>query len=804
MAKSLVIVESPAKARTIKKYVGPGFDVMASVGHVMDLPKKELGVNIEEGFEPTYEVIHGKKKVIKEIKRASEGAQNIYLAPDPDREGEAIAWHIASEIGKEGKKVHRVLFNEITKRGVLEAMKSAGGLNQNKFEAQQARRILDRLVGYQISPILWDKVKKGLSAGRVQSVAVRLICEREAEIRAFVQEEYWSIHALLAGDVPPPFEAKLMRVGGKKAEIKDEKGAQAILGLLDGQTFKVLSIEKKEKKRHPAPPFITSRLQQEASRKLRFTASRTMKTAQRLYEGKEIGEGELVGLITYMRTDSTRIADEALHEARGLISDRFGPDYLPEKPRRFKSRKGAQDAHEAIRPTSVGYLPEKVKPFLDKDEYALYELIWKRFIASQMNPALFDAQAVDIEAGTCLFRATGSVMKFPGFIKVYQEGRDDEAGEDEGEKILPELRIAQILDLLEIRPDQHFTQPPPRFTEATLIRELEEKGIGRPSTYASILGNIQSREYVLRETGRFKPTDLGILITDLLVESFPDVLNVEFTASMEEMLDLVEEGKKGWVEILETFYQPFKKNLDHAKVNMRDLRKEGVPTDIACEKCGKMMSIRWGSNGEFLACSGYPTCRNTGDFARDEEGKISLVEPVHVDEVCDKCGKPMTVKRGRFGEFLACTGYPDCRNTMAMAKDRIDDPEEVDVPCTACGGRMVVKRSSRGGRFLACENYPKCRNTESYRIGVKCPQDDCDGDLVERRSKKGKIFFSCSRYPECKFASWNKPVEGTCPECGSVYLVEKADKSGRSFVACPEKGCSFKKDGSEPPEPEGS
>ncbi|MFC1888581.1 type I DNA topoisomerase, partial [Thermodesulfobacteriota bacterium] len=726
------------------------------------------------------------------------------LAPDPDREGEAIAWHIASEIGREGKKVHRVLFNEITKRGVIEAMKSAGSLNRNKFEAQQARRILDRLVGYQISPILWDKVKKGLSAGRVQSVAVRLICEREAEIRAFVQEEYWTIHAVLEGEAPPPFEAKLTRIGQEKAEIKDEKGAREILELLDGKSFKVLSIEKKEKRRNPAPPFITSRLQQEASRKLRFSASKTMKIAQRLYEGKEIGEGELVGLITYMRTDSTRIAEEALHEARDLISDRFGPDYLPTKPRRFRSRKGAQDAHEAIRPTSVGYTPEKVKQFLDKEEYALYELIWKRFIASQMNPALFDAQAVDIEAGSCLFRATGSVMKFPGFIKVYQEGRDDEPAEDEGEKILPELKVSQVLDALEIRPEQHFTQPLPRFTDATLIRELEEKGIGRPSTYATILGNIQNRKYVLQEKRRFRPTDLGILITDLLVENFPDVLNVEFTASMEEMLDLVEEGKKGWVEILEAFYQPFKKDLDSAKVNMRDLRREGVPTDIACEKCGKMMSIRWGSNGEFLACSGYPECRNTGDFNRDEDGKISFAEPVQVDEVCDKCGSPMTIKRGRFGEFLACTGYPECRNTMTMAKDRVEDSEEVDVECTACGGRMVVKRGSRGGRFLACEKYPKCRNTESYKIGVKCPQDGCDGDLVERSSKKGKIFFSCSRYPDCKFASWNKPVEGSCPKCGSACLVERVDKSGRNYLACPEKGCRFKKEASEPPESEGS
>src|SRR5262245_12079808 len=590
MAKNLVIVESPAKAKTLGKYLGRDYQVKASIGHVMDLPKSKLGVDIENDFAAEYHVIQGKAKVLDEIKKAAQDKENIYLAPDPDREGEAIAWHIAQKLGKRKRNVHRVLFNEITKKAVLEALKNPGKLDRNRFDAQQARRILARLVGYKLSPLLWDKVRRGLSAGRVQSVAVRIIAEREREIRAFTPEEYWTVEARLEGAEPPPFSARLVEVGGEKLDKQLRLDARArvdeVLRGLDRGTWTVTKVERKERRRHPTPPFITSRLQQEASRKLGFQPSRTMRIAQRLYEGVELGDEGSVGLITYMRTDSTRLSGEAIGAARDYIKGRYGDTYLPESPNVYRSKKDAQDAHEAIRPTAMEYDPETVARWLDKDELALYTLIWNRFVASQMESAVYDATAVDIESGNCRFRATGQILKFDGFIRVYTEGRDDEQRDpEEAEGQLPPLAEGETLRLLELVPEPHFTQPPPRFTQATLIKELEEKGIGRPSTYANIMGTILNKEYVLEdEQRRLKPTELGFLVTDLLVESFPDVLNVEFTAGMENELDAIEEGEEHYVDALRRFWQPFAQDLEKAEVEMRDVKREARPTGRACEK----------------------------------------------------------------------------------------------------------------------------------------------------------------------------------------------------------------------------
>ncbi len=708
MGKSLVIVESPAKARTIKKFLGRDFNVLASVGHIKDLPKSRLGVDIEAGFKPHYVTIKGKAKTIAELKKAGKSAEKIYLAPDPDREGEAIAWHIADEVDKERKRTFRVLFNEITEKAVKEAIAHPTTLDRRKYEAQQARRILDRLVGYQVSPLLWEKVRRGLSAGRVQSVAVRRIVEREREIEAFVPEEYWSITAELeGGKEKTPFGAKLTKKNNKKIEIKNKEEAGAVLKELDGASFVVSEIEKKERKRNPPAPFTTSTLQQEAARKLGFTAKKTMLIAQRLYEGVDIGEEGPVGLITYMRTDSTRISEEAVEAARGFILERYGPEYLPKKPKVYRTKKKTQDAHEAIRPTYFKYTPEKVKKYLTRDQWRLYQLIWNRFIACQMNPAVIDQTRVLISAGGYTFVATGSTVRFPGFTAVYEEGRDVE---EEKEEKLPELSKGETLELKKLVPRQHFTQPPPRFTEATLVKELEEKGIGRPSTYAAILSTIQERGYVVKEGKALKPTELGFLVTDLLVKSFPRILDVEFTAHMEEELDMIEEGRLKWVNAIEEFYGPFRESLEKAKSEMKNVKTEEVPTDIECELCGRKMVIRWGRKGKFLACPGYPECKNTRDFTTDEEGRIVVREREEETRGwCPECGKPMVVKEGRFGRFLACSGYPECKTTMPLS------------------------------------------------TGIKCQAEGCDGELVERRTKKGRIFYSCSRYPECKYATWKLP-----------------------------------------------
>jgi len=745
MSRSLLIVESPAKVRTIKKYLGPEFEVKASVGHIKDLPKSKLGIDIENDFEPTYEVISEKKKVISEMKKAAKKADTILLAPDPDREGEAIAWHVASEIGG-NKNIYRVLFNDLTKKTVIAAINNPLQLNINKYEAQQTRRILDRLVGYQISPLLWEKVRRGLSAGRVQSVAVRIICDREAEIRAFVSEEYWNIAAVLEGKTPPPFEARLTRIGSKKLKLVNEAQTKDLLDELKNASFVVKKVERKEVKRSPAPPFTTSKLQQDASRRLRFTAKKTMSVAQKLYEGISLGEEGPVGLITYMRTDSVRVTQEALEDARMYIKDNYGDTFLPPKARFFKSSKSSQDAHEAIRPTATAHAPKKIKQYLKNDEFLLYQLIWNRFIASQMNPAVFDQTGIDIEAGRCLFRAQGSVMKFPGFSIVYTESRENENTDhvQSASSMLPEVSAGEELSLVSLDPQQSFTQPPPRFSEATLVKELEEKGIGRPSTYATIISTIQNRKYATITKGRFHPTELGTIVNELLVENFPNIMDVQFTASMENMLDMIEDGELTRLKTLKDFYIPFKSELEKAGEEMKNVKREEIPTDLTCDKCGSPMVIKWGKNGKFLACSNYPECKNTGNIAQDENGEISKMEAQTTDIICDLCGRNMVIKEGRFGRFLGCSGYPECKNTKPLD------------------------------------------------TGVKCPQEGCDGNLCERRSKKGKTFFGCSNYPNCTYALWDKPVPEECPVCGHPFLVEKHSRGKGVIKMCPNKECGYK------------
>lgn len=757
--RSLLVVESPAKARTIGKYLGSKFTVKASVGHVKDLPKSKIGVDVDNDFEPEYVVIRDKKKVISEIRKAAKESDTVYLAPDPDREGEAIAWHIAEEIKDINPNIKRVLINEITRKGVAAALERPTELDLDKTNAQQARRILDRLVGYEISPILWKKVRRGLSAGRVQSVAVRLLCEREEEIAAFIPDEYWSVDCECSGPKPPPFAAKIWRWDGERAAPKTEAEATEIATELRGGSAAVVSIEKKERRRKPQPPFITSKLQQEAARKLRFTAKRTMGLAQRLYEGVEVGEEGLVGLITYMRTDSTRISDDAMAAVRGYISETYGETYLPKTPTIYKTSKSAQDAHEAIRPTSLELTPERVAAALDshpegRELVRLYTLIWQRFVASQMEPAVYDSTTVDIGRGRAIVRATGQVLKFAGFTAVYMEQEtDDEKAEaaEQADKLLPELNEGDAITLLKVLPEQHFTQPPPRFTEASLVKELEERGIGRPSTYASILSTIVDRGYVEKKEARFFPTELGTLVNGLLVEAFPTVLNIDFTAQMEADLDKVEEGTRNWRELLGGFYTPFKTNVEHAREHMRDIKREEIPTDYVCEKCQSPMVVKWGRNGSFLACQGYPECRNTKEITRGAEGEIEIVPEPTTDKICEACAAPMVVKRGRFGTFLACSTYPDCKQTMPIS------------------------------------------------IGVDCPKDGCGGFVTEKRSKRGKVFFGCSNYAKtnCDFVSWDRPIAEPCPVCDAKFLVKKENKRGVTTKCL---SCDYKSGTNEPEE----
>ncbi len=751
MSKSVVIVESPSKAKTISKYLGKDYIVKASMGHVRDLPVKKLGIDIDNDFRPEYVTIKDKGKFIDEIKKSAKTAKKIYLAPDPDREGEAIAWHIAEELNGNSDRIYRVLFNEITETAIRKAMEHPGRLDLKKVNAQQARRILDRIVGYMLSPLLWEKVRRGLSAGRVQSVAVRLICERESAITSFVTEEYWSITARLEGKLPPPFEAKLFKKGDEEIDIGNGAAAAEVVRLLEGRSFVVKNIEKKEKRRNPVAPFITSRLQQEASQKLKFSPKKTMLLAQQLYEGIEIGDEGPVGLITYMRTDSTRIGEEAQEEVRGYIIEKYGRDYLPAKPPVYKTKKTAQEAHEAIRPTSITRDPEKIKAYLGRDHYNLYKLIWNRFVASQMNPAIMDITRVDIGAGEYLFKATGSIVRFPGFTAVYSEERGEveqthgsqEAEEEDGSR-LPQLEVGEELRPLNLEPKQHFTQPPPRYTEATLIKELEEKEIGRPSTYAAIVTTIQDRKYVEKVEGKLKPTELGTIVNELLVAHFPNIIDVEFTAKMEEELDEIEEGEKEWVEAVRDFYDPFQDSLKKAGLEMKNVKREEVHTDISCDKCGKKMVIKWGRNGKFLACPGYPECKNTKEFVKKDTGEIEVIDKTEItNEVCDKCGKKMVIKRGRFG------------------------------------------------RFLACEGYPECQNTRTITTGIKCPEEGCGGELTEKRTKRGKIFYSCTNYPKCKFAIWEKPVPKACPLCKAPFMIEKRS-GGEINIQCRTEGCGHK------------
>ena len=800
MAKSLVIVESPAKARTINKYLGPDYIVKASMGHVMDLPKKDLGVDVDHDFKPTYITIPGRKAVIAELKSAAAKSDSVFLAADPDREGEAICAHLRELL--EGKKrvFHRVLFNEITGDAIREAFKAPGEIDSRLVDAQQARRILDRLVGYQVSPLLWEKVKRGISAGRVQTVALRLIVEREREIQAFQKKEYWTISVHLEGNNPPPFDARLVKFQGKDLEIPDQASADRIASAIKAADPIVESVTTREKRKYPVPPFITSKLQQEAVRKLRFTAKKTMTIAQRLYEGLEIGAEGSVGLITYMRTDSTRVGEGALAAAREHILKAFGKDYLPPEPIRYKSKKDAQDAHEAIRPTDVNLKPESIQRYLSADEFKLYKLIWQRFVASQMNPAVFDQTTIDISAGDYLLRATGSVEKFNGFRAVYEEGKDEKVEMEEDEELklrLPQVEQGEKLKLHKITPEQHFTEPPPRFTEATLVKALEEKGIGRPSTYATILVTIQNREYVEKLQGRFYPTQLGMLVSDMLVKNFSDIFEVAYTARMEEELDEVEEGKLTWTEALEDFYKKFKKDLRVAEREMEDIKGEGIPTDLKCEKCGKPMVIRLGRNGAFLSCTGYPECDGTSDLPPELAAKYSTAGPPApevAEQICEKCGKPMAVKRGRFGFFLACSGYPDCRNTKKIVMKEgtataVSDTL-LDEKCPECGNQLALKHG-RYGQFTACSNYPQCKYVKRQTLGIPCPEKGCTGELVARRTRKGKTFYGCSRYPECKFTAWDKPVNQPCPNCGHPLLLEKFNKNGPPLRYCPNESCKY-------------
>jgi DNA topoisomerase I len=755
MSKPLVVVESPAKVRTIKKYLGNAYNVAATIGHIKDLPRREMGIDVEDGFTPEYTTIPGKQSVIQALKKAAGAADDIFLAPDPDREGEAIAWHTADVLKKKGRRFHRVLFHELTKDGIQKAIAAPEELDRHKYEAQQARRILDRLVGYQVSPLLWRKVKGGLSAGRVQTVALRIICERERAIQAFVPQEYWSITAHLTVGDSSPFTAKLVKKGKEKLTIADEAAARKILAELEGRAFIVDKVQKKTVHKNPPPPFTTSKLQQEAIRRLRFTAKKTMMIAQQLYEGIDLGPGEPVGLITYMRTDSTRIADVAAAEARELILERFGSDYALDRPRFFRNSKQSQDAHEAIRPTSSLNTPENVAAHLSKDQQALYQLIWQRFIASQMQEALIDQVSAAIAAGPYGFAASGSAVKFPGFMALYRI--DDEDGDANGEKskdLLPDLAVGERLGLQRLEPKQHFTQPPPRFSEASLVKELEENGIGRPSTYAAILSTIRDKGYVELLRGYFRPSELGLIVNDLLVMSFPDIFDVEFTARMEENLDQVESDKANSLELLTRFYQPFRKDLDAAAEKMVNIKGVGVATGLACPECGKPLHIKIGKNGHFLACSGYPACKYSSDYTRDEKGNIQAVAPAAsetTDKRCEKCGKPMVLKRGRYGDFLACSGFPDCRNTQSLTL-----------------------------------------NGSAKSTGVKCPQDGCSGEVLEKTSKRGKVFYGCSRYPDCGFATWDKPVARPCPACGAGFLLERVTKKQGTLHSCQNPDCGFK------------
>ncbi len=730
MAKSLVIVESNAKIKTVGKILGKDFQVLSSIGHVKDLPKQRLGVKIEEKFEPEYITIRGKGKLLTQLRKSALTSDKIFIATDPDREGEAIAHHLAEEMKVKNDKIFRVMFNEITEKAVKDALANPTKIDEKKVAAQKARRVVDRLVGYQVSPILWRTVYRGLSAGRVQSVALRLICEREGEIDLFEAKEYWSITAELQGKLTEPFLSKLIKINKKPTELPDNKTTNEICADIKKQIFKVVDIKKKQVKRNPSPPFTTSTLQQAASNRLGYTSKRIMMIAQKLYEGIELGGDGSVGLITYMRTDSTRISDDALQAAREYIVVNYGNEYLPKSPKRYKVKSAAQDAHEAIRPTSLQHEPKKIRRYLTPEQFKLYELIWNRFIACQMESAKVDQTAIDIMAGEAyLFRTTGSIIVFRGFLQIYEDTAEEKKAGDTQNMAVPEkIKVGEKVSLLNLNPLQHFTKPPPRFSESSLIKELDHLNIGRPSTYATIISTILARKYVEKEQRQIVPTDLGLTVNKILVQNFSELFNVEFTAHMEAQLDKIEAGQKAYFDVTNEFYTPFKVAVEDADSKRQEIKSSlQEQTSEKCRECGKELIIRWGRNGKFMACSGYPDCKYTQP----------LEEPEMVDEKCDNCGRQMTIKHGRFGRFLACSGYPECKSTKPIS------------------------------------------------IGVKCPNEGCDGSLVEKTSKKGKVFFGCGKYPDCKFASWNRPVNIPCPTCGSTYMELRSTQAKGEFYSCP-------------------
>jgi DNA topoisomerase-1 len=758
VTKNLVIVESPAKTKTLKKFLGRNYAVEASVGHIRDLIKKDMGIG--PNYEPVYAVLAAKKDVVKRLRQAAAKADIIYLAPDPDREGEAIAWHIAQVLDREPEAVRRVTFNEITRGAVLHALENPGVIDLRKVDAQQARRVLDRLMGFRLSPLLWEKVKQGLSAGRVQSVALKMVCDRQAEIDAFVSQEYWNIGAELAATQPPSFATRLLRIDGKKAEVGNGEDAGRIVAALEAGSFRVAAIERKESQQKPGAPFITSRLQQEAARRFGFAVKRTMSLAQGLYEGREIGDRGAVGLITYMRTDSTRVAEEAVSAARDLITAVYGQAALPAQPNTYRSKKGAQDAHEAIRPTSFDLPPDAVKDFLRADEHKLYKLIWDRFIASQMLPAVFDVTQVDVASGPYTLRAAGRVLRSPGFLAVYREAPEEGtngAGAEEAEAMLPQLAEGEELRLVGVTREQKFTQPPAQYSEATLVKALEENGIGRPSTYATILATLTDREYVERREARFYPTALGGIVNGMLQSGFHDILNEGYTAALEEQLDRIEEGNVPWRTAVADFDHKFSQDLELAGQQMPNVKRDGVPIDETCPEDGGQLLMRFGRYGAFVGCSNYPTCKYTRNLeapaaAPAEGGAPDSEAPVPDAEIppCDECGRPMVLRRSRFGTFYGCTGYPECK-----------------------GLRKIGPQAAP----------PK-------PTGVRCP-DCAQGEIEEKRSRRGKIFYSCNRYPECKFALWNKPVPRACPDCGAPYLIEKTTKKAGTRLLCAAEGCGF-------------
>jgi DNA topoisomerase-1 len=741
------------------------------------------------------------------LRKKAKGASAIYLAPDPDREGEAIAAHLFEELGGlrngdgTGKKksaaplIHRVTFNEITPKAVRAAFETPRDIDWNLVDAQQTRRVLDRIVGYQISPLLWDKVRRGLSAGRVQTVALRLIVEREREIRAFVTEEYWTIDAHLAAAKPPAFDARFIGIDGEKTAVPNEEESKKITSALEGASWTVRQVEKKERRRSPVPPFTTSKFQQDASRKLRFSVKRAMGLAQRLYEGVELGSEGTVGLITYMRTDSTRVSNDALAEVREVIAQSYGKDFLPDTPNAYKSKAGAQEAHEAIRPTSAARHPDEIKQYLHEDEYKVYKLIWQRFVASQMVPAVFDQTSVDIAAAGSDkkrydFRVTGSVLKFEGFLKAYEESKDTKDEDDEALKHkLPPLEAGQKLTLKHLKPEQHFTEPPPRYNEASLVKELEERGIGRPSTYAAIISTIQERQYVSKVGNKyFVPTEIGMVVTDLLVANFPFIFDPSYTARLEEELDLVEEGKEKWTNLMRAFYEHFAKELEHAEKHMENVKRMEKPTDQKCERCGSPLVLKWGKFGSFYACSAYDkNDPNSCNFTKENVIDLPDLETADTqdtenEEYCPNCGRTMVLKRGRFGQFMACTGYPDCKTTRQLNQPKAAAPIVLEEKCPKCD-KNLVQREGRFGTFVACSGYPKCKWVKQNFIGVTCPECG-EGEIAEKKARRGNLFYGCSEYPKCEFTSAYKPVAEQCPKCGSSYLVQKDLKSG-TILVCP-------------------